>query len=77
MKDWKHLTFEQRKTISSRKSHEYKLKDIGESLLADPTRVSKEVKRNRIQISIGLKNNCKRTQSWPYVCTGCKGSRKS
>ena len=20
----------------------------------------------------GLKNNCKRTQRWPYVCTGCK-----
>ena len=33
MKNWKDLTFEQRKTISSRKSHEYKLKNIGESLL--------------------------------------------
>ena len=72
MKNWKHLTFEQRKTISSGISHEYKLKDIGESLLVDPTSVSKEVKRNRIEVSIGLKNNCKRTQRWPYVCTGCK-----
>ena len=33
MKNWKHLTFEQRKTISSGISHEYKLKYIGESLL--------------------------------------------
>ena len=72
MKEWKHLTIEQRKTISSGISHEYKLKDIGESLLVDPTSISKEVKRNRIEISIGLKNDCKRNQRWPYVCTGCK-----
>lgn len=37
----------------------------------DPTSISKEVKINRIEISIGLKNDCKRTQRWPYVCTGC------
>jgi hypothetical protein len=72
MKDWKHLTFEQRKVISSGISHNYKLRNIGESLLVDPTSVSKEVKRNRIEISVGLKNNCKRIQRWPYVCTGCK-----
>ena len=72
MKYWKHLTFEQRKIISSGISHKYKLKDIGENLLVDPTRVSKEVKRNRTETSIGLKSNCKKTQRWPYVCTGCK-----
>lgn len=72
MKNWKHLTLEQRKVIASGISHGYKLKTIGENLLVDPTSVSKEVKRNRIEISIGLKNNCKRTQRWPYVCTGCK-----
>ena len=72
MKTWKHFTFEQRKTISSGIAHEYKLKEIGESLLVDPTSVSKEVKRNRIEISVGLKTNCKRTQRWPYVCTGCR-----
>ena len=71
MKEWKHLTFEQRKVISSGISHGYKLKTIGENLLVDPTSVSKEVKRNRIEISIGLKSDCKRTQRWPYVCTGC------
>ena len=72
MKNWKHLNFEQRKVISSGISHEYKLKEIGENLLVDPTSISKEVKRNRIEVSIGLKNNCKKVQRWPYVCTGCK-----
>lgn len=72
MKEWKHLTLEQRKTISSGISHNYKAKIIGENLLVDPTTVSKEVKRNRIEISNGLKNNCDRCKRWPYVCTGCK-----
>lgn len=71
MKQWKHLTPEQRKVISSGISHEYKLKEIGQSLEFDPTSISKEVKRNRIEISNGLKSDCKRTQRWPYVCTGC------
>ena len=71
MKNWKHITLEQRKIISSKISHECKLKEIGEELGIDPTSISKEVKRNRIEISIGLKNNCKRTKRWPYVCTGC------
>lgn len=62
MKQWKHLTLEQRKVISSGISHENKLKEIGKSLQVDPTSISKEVKRNRIEISTGLKNNCKRTQ---------------
>lgn len=72
MKNWKHLTLEQRKTISSGISHEYKLRYIGESLLVDPTSVSKEVKRNRIEVSVGLKNDCSRTKRWTFVCTGCK-----
>ena len=71
MKQWKHLTLEQRKVISSGISHEIKLKEIGKSLQVDPTSISKEVKRNRIEISTGLNNDCKRTQRWPYVCTGC------
>lgn len=70
-KDWKHLILEQRKVIASGIAHNYKLKDIGESLGFDPTSISKEVKRNRIEVSIGLKNDCKRTKRWPYVCTGC------
>lgn len=77
MKEWKHLTLEQRKTISSGISHNYKLREIGENLLVDPTSVSKEVKRNRIETSVGLKNDCKRTKRWPYVCTGCKEKYKN
>ena len=77
MKEWKHLTFEQRKTISSGISHNYKLREIGENLLVDPTSVSKEVKRNRIETSVDLKNDCKRTKRWPYVCTGCKEKYKN
>ena len=71
MKQWKHLTFEQRKVINSGISHGYKLKEIGENLDVDPTSVSKEVKRNRIETSVGLKSDCKRTKRWPYVCSGC------
>jgi len=72
MKEWKHLSIDQRKVISSGIAHEYKVKDIGESLGVDPTTVSKEVKRNRDQITIGLSTStCKRINRWPYVCTGC------
>lgn len=72
MKDWKHLTLEQRKVISNGISHNYKLKDIAESLGFDPTSISKEVKRNREPIIIGKNiTNCKRTCRWPFVCTGC------
>ena len=46
MKEWKHLTFEQRKTISSGISHKYKLKEIGESLLVDPTSICKSQYKN-------------------------------
>jgi IS30 family transposase len=72
LKKWKHLTFEQRKVISSGIAHNYTAKSIGESLQIDPTSVSKEVKRNRIEISIGLKTNCERIKRWPYVCSNCR-----
>ena len=72
MKEWKHLSLNQRKVISSGISHNYKLKDIAESIGFDPTAISKEVKRNRDAASVGVNiTNCKRTQRWPYVCTGC------
>ena len=50
MKKWKHLNFEQRKTITSGIAHNYKLKDIADLIHFDPTSISKEVKRNRIPI---------------------------
>ena len=71
MKTWKHLSFDQRKVISSGIAHNYKAKDIAETLGFDPTSISKEVKRNRETISIGLNNNCKKINRWPYVCSGC------
>ena len=72
MKTWKHLDIENRKIISSCISHDYKLINVSKILNYDPRGISREVKRNRIEISIGLKNDCKRTKKWPYVCTGCK-----
>ena len=73
MKTWKHLTIEQRKVISNGISHNYKLKKIAETLDFDPTSISKEVKRNRKSITIGINiTNCKKVNRWPYVCTGCK-----
>lgn len=72
MKDWKHLTFEQRKVISSGISHNYKLKEIAETLEFDPTSISKEVKRNRDATTFGKNiTNCNKINRWPYVCTGC------
>ena len=74
MKNWKHINFEQRKTIYSCVAHNYKVKDIGELLDLDPTSISKEVKRNRVPMS--LKNNtessCDKLKRWPYVCNNCK-----
>ena len=72
MKDWKHLTLEQRKVISNGICQKRKLKEIAEVLGYDPTSISKEVKRNRENITIGLNStDCKKLTRWPYVCTGC------
>ena len=61
MKDWKHLTLEQKKVIANGISHNYKLKDITEALGFDPTSISKEVKRNRESTTIGKNiTNCKK-----------------
>lgn len=73
MKKWKHINFEQRKTIASCISHEYKLKDIGDLLKLDPTSISKEVKRNRVPVKLGYsKKLCNKLNRWPYVCSSCK-----
>ena len=57
MKDWKHINFEQRKVISSWISHNYKLKEIADTLGLNPTSISKEVKRNRKEIKNGTEKN--------------------
>ena len=72
MKNWKHLTFEQRKVISNSISHNYKLKEFAETLGFEPTSISKEEKRNRKSINIGLNStDFKKLNRWPYVCSGC------
>ena len=72
MKNWKHLSLDQRKVISNGISHNYTIKEIATSLGFDPTSISKEVKRNRNQITIGKNITvCKRVNKWPFVCSGC------
>ena len=74
MKKWKHINFEQRKTIASGISHKMKVKDIGELLDLDPTGISREVKRNRTIVEPIKANSdiCPTLNRWPYVCTNCK-----
>ena len=78
MKTWKHLDIENRKTISSCISHNYKLIDISKILNYDPRGISREVKRNRIPIDLPnvTSSNCPTLKRWPYVCTNCKNRYK-
>ena len=78
MKKWKHITFEQRKTISSGIAHNMKVKNIAELISVDPTGISREVKRNRSIVEPIKQNNncCPKLQRWPYVCTNCKNRYK-
>lgn len=75
--NFKHITFEQRKVISSMISSNHKLKEIGEALNLDPTSISKEVKRNRTRLypahnpSLNLKV-CSKLDRFPFVCNTCK-----
>lgn len=74
MNKWKHINFEQRKTICSCIAHNFKVKDIGELLELDPTSISKEVKRNRVPMSLknDTESSCDKLKRWPYVCNNCK-----
>ena len=78
MKKWKHITFEQRKTISSGIAHNMKVKNIAELISVDPTGISREVKRNRNIVEPIKQNNncCPKLQRWPYVCANCKNKYK-
>ena len=78
MKKWRHITFEQRKTISSGIAHNMKVKNIAELISVDPTGISREVKRNRSIVEPIKQNNncCPKLKRWPYVCTNCKNRYK-
>ena len=56
MKDWKHITLEQRKIIANGISHNYKLKEIAETLGVDPTSISKLVAIRDTTINVVLQN---------------------
>ena len=72
MNKWKHITFDQRKTISSCISHNYKLNKISEILGINSTSISREVKRNRSLVSSQYRfDECKKLDRWPFVCNGC------
>lgn len=71
--NWKHINFEQRKTISSSIKHNLKLIQIANLLDLDPTSISKEVKRNRVPVNIGRDfKPCDKLNRWPFVCDNCK-----
>ncbi len=78
MKTWKHLDIENRKTISSCISHNYKLINISKILNYDPRGISREVKRNRVPIDFpnATSSNCPTLKRWPYVCSNCKNRYK-
>jgi len=72
MKKWKHINFEQRKTITSGIAHNKKLYEIADMLNLDPTSVSKKVKRNRTITKYGrTSQECPLLNRWPYVCANC------
>ncbi len=78
MKTWKHLDIENRKTISSCISHNYKLINISKILNYDPRGISRKVKRNRISIDFpnATSSNCSTLKRWSYVCSNCKNRYK-
>ena len=78
MKKWKHISYDQRKSISSGIAHNMKLKYISELLDLDPTSISREVKRNRFIVEPIKQNNscCPMLKRWPFVCTNCKNRYK-
>jgi Transposase and inactivated derivatives, IS30 family len=74
---FKHISFDQRKVISSLIKQNKKLKDIGLALNLDPTSISKEAKRNRTRLypvhnpNLNLKK-CLKLDRFPFVCDNCK-----
>ena len=74
----KHLTLSDRNDIQLGLERGETFKAIGQSILKDPTTVSKEVKRNR-QIRDSTSNNlpCPLLDKAPFVCNGCPKRRQN
>ena len=74
----KHLTLSDRNDIQLGLERGETFKAIGQSILKDPTTVSKEVKRNR-QVRESTSNNlpCPLLAKAPFVCNGCPKRRQN
>ncbi len=74
----KHLTLSDRNDIQLGLERGETFKAIGQSILKDPTTVSKEVKRNR-QIRESTCHNlpCPLLDKAPFVCNGCPKRRQN
>ncbi|KEQ33525.1 integrase core domain protein [Streptococcus mitis] len=74
----KHLTLSDRNDIQLGLEHGETFKAIGQSILKDPTTVSKEVKRNR-QVRESTCDNlpCPLLDKAPFVCNGCPKRRQN
>ena len=80
MSKGKHLNLEQRSLIRHLLTRNLKLYEIGEMIDKDPTTISKEIQRNRLDMS-NLKHgnlypDCNQTERFPYVCDGCSHKRR-
>ncbi|WP_172927895.1 IS30 family transposase [Streptococcus sp. k-378] len=74
----KHLTLSDRNDIQLGLERGETFKSIGQSILKDPTTVSKEVKRNRqIRESTCDKLPCPLLDKAPFVCNGCSKRRQN
>ena len=74
----KHLTLSDRNDIQLGLERGETFKAIGQSILTDPTTVSKEVKRNR-QVRESTRDNlpCPLLDKAPFVCNGCPKRRQN
>ena len=74
----KHLTLSDRNDIQLGLERGETFKAIGQSILKDPTTVSKEVKRNRrVRESTCDKLPCPLLDKAPFVCNGCSKRRQN
>ena len=78
MTKYKHLTLSDRNDIQLGLERGETFKAIGQSILKDPTTVSKEVKRNR-QVREPTCDNlpCTLLDKAPFVCNGCPKRRQN
>lgn len=78
MTKYKHLTLSDRNDIQLGLERGETFKAIGQSILKDPTTVSKEVKRNRqVRESTCDKLPCPLLDKAPFVCNGCPKRRQN